>query len=434
MSGFEKLVCMGGVAGSGKSTLIMFLLLKWAKNELWSDSSNEEQHYDFVFNIVCREINSVNDCNSLELLLKKQFPEVFDIITFADLLNISDHVLIIIDGIDEFISLEDVNKLCEGASQVSPIAKSLYEAINPLEPSLMGHSVLISGRPEAIVLIQNLFNKSIEVKAIEVLGFNPTNVDLYISKYFADSPELYKLVTSKVSQSTNLTVMGSLPVFLSIISDMFESESDISPDTTTELFSWALGLYLRNHFRDKHFRGLENLNLKGLFRRKEVRETLDIVIEIAYRMLSEGTVVFDAHLFPNQLEESLEYCGLITKINIGEFDVKYQFRHLSLQEFCAAAHILKCDISRTEILINPRLRGCIPMLCGLENASVAKAKSPPIIKSFVNALCPKLQHKPPLLSSLATELFDVKNQPHVLTGEVCSLWEYFLYPTITMRF
>lgn len=405
----SPLVCLGGVAGSGKSTLLLYTVLKWARGELWNVTDG--QQYDFVFTIICREINCMEKLDSLESLLKFLYPDVFHLLTFEELQSIADRVLIIIDGIDEFIGLTDM--LSQHHGKMTGISKCLYQAINPVNASLFDHKVLISGRPEAIGMVQQKFRKLVSLKSIEVLGFDQKNIELFVHNIFYDNKEKEVLVLQKLKESTNLSLMASLPVYLSIICSLFSSETSMNADTSVELYSWALGLYLKNHFRTED---MSYMTLRDIFKRKDVGKVLTVVSEMAYQMLCNGTVVFNADSLPQICEESLEYCGLVTKVFIDEFTIKYQFRHLSLQEFCAAIHILKEGFPRKEILENHRLRGCIPVLCGLESALIPGCHTANITKAILNALDVKngLAEKP-CIQLLAENLF-VEARHCVLTG------------------
>ncbi|XP_057302922.1 NACHT, LRR and PYD domains-containing protein 9-like [Hydractinia symbiolongicarpus] len=407
----KDLVCLGGVAGSGKSTLLLYMLLKWARQELWTGSVG--QQFDFVFTIICREINFIENCSSLESILKKLYPKVFQLISFEQLLLIADKVLVIVDGVDEFIGLDDMISQQDGSQSGLDLSRSLFQAVNPLHPSLFRHKVLISGRPEAISKVQKRFQKIVDVRSIEVLGFNNENVALFVQSYFSNNRQQYQTVLQKIKESTNLSVMASLPVYLSIICNLFFNESNATVNTSVELFCWALGLYLKDHFRGK---AVSTMNLRELFKQEFVRNMLAVVAAMAYEMLCCGTVVFDADSLSGQFEESLEYCGLVTKVFVDEFTVKYQFRHLSLQEFCAAAHILRKDIPRKDVINNNRLRGCVPLLCGLESVFSTSSNSPPILKAIVHAMEVQNLTQEPVLSYLVDNLFSYGHQPCVLTG------------------
>ena len=126
----DELVYLRGVAGIGKSTLCDMFCFKWAKGEL-----KNQANIDFIFKFNCREINNISDrFSSLEELFLDQYADIFRQINFADLKEIADRVLIIVDGIDE---LQQLSKDC-------CYHQLIFDLINPKGKWLKNHKSIVT--------------------------------------------------------------------------------------------------------------------------------------------------------------------------------------------------------------------------------------------------------------------------------------------------
>ena len=74
----DQLVIVRGVAGIGKSTMIKRYVLKWAKNEILTSSTDNAKHIDFLFFFECRELNTTPNICSPEEMLKTKYPDILE--------------------------------------------------------------------------------------------------------------------------------------------------------------------------------------------------------------------------------------------------------------------------------------------------------------------------------------------------------------------
>ena len=75
---YEKLITandrhcfLRGVAGIGKTSLLEYMTLKWAKRELFKDDDGREL-FDFLFLIKCRELEE-SKSETIEAFIKRKF-------------------------------------------------------------------------------------------------------------------------------------------------------------------------------------------------------------------------------------------------------------------------------------------------------------------------------------------------------------------------
>ena len=344
----DDIVICNGIAGIGKSTLLYYLATCWSDNRIWnnkigssSTDVDSEVWFDFVFIFEFRRLNSLSEIDSLEALLVSQYPCVFDLITFKELSNSAKTVLIILDGADEFAYMNDVRSLENGYVNDVKIARAVYDLFNSPDSGL-NHKLLISGRPEASRDLLNLFkNKAVTTKRIEVIGFSLSSVDLFIRKSCKKDKHTYTNIRRAIDRSSNIAAMAAIPFFLSIICLLFREYPTVSaPATMTELYVWAIILFLKNHCRHKQ---ISTLSVDEIILNKDVHIILRNAFKLAYKAQYFKEIIFsrvDAN------EELLLSSGLLTKVYLDGLEVKYQFKHLSYQEFLAAAYIFDEDIER----------------------------------------------------------------------------------------
>ena len=166
----DEMVFVRGVAGSGKTTMVDMVALKWAKRELGKAFAK----VDFLFRFNCRELNNLLRRGlTLEDLLMQSYPTIFKEISLQDLMHISERVLIMVDGMDELSGIYQIDNREEDETQV------VFQLMNPKQkPFLKNHKTIVSGRPKACEFVRAQFTrKNLKTKVIQVCGFNSLNVE-----------------------------------------------------------------------------------------------------------------------------------------------------------------------------------------------------------------------------------------------------------------
>ena len=99
----DKYVIINGIPGVGKTTLVNSLLYQWSCENIWNGKDGNPT-FDFVFVLYCRELNKYMkriEINAEKMLID-QYNEIFQIIKLNDLRSVKEHVLIVIEGFDEY--------------------------------------------------------------------------------------------------------------------------------------------------------------------------------------------------------------------------------------------------------------------------------------------------------------------------------------------
>ena len=225
-------------------------------------------------------------------------------------------------------------------------------------------------RPKACEFIKFKLRKSRNiVKSIEVCGFSSENVKKYITRFFNCNEDTTKAdkVFQIVSNSNDLSVMASVPVFLWIMCNIY-NEDLVTQDiqSKTELYLYTCLVFMRNHMRT--ISGLVFENLFDLVNNKEFLKILKTLATLSLQTYINHKVLFDDEDVQNlQCSVHLEQTGFIVKSN-GKGALKksvYQFKHLVLQEFLCSLY-LSVTKNIKPYLSNRELASCTPTLLGID--------------------------------------------------------------------
>ena len=118
-----------------------------------------------------------------------------------ELQDISHRILILVDVADELKSFHEIS---DPKIRESPgLVKSVYDFINIRSMFLTGHKTIIAARPEACQIIETEFKMTINMKMVEVCGFNSESVNIYVDNYFVNNPITAQIVKQKIEESEN---------------------------------------------------------------------------------------------------------------------------------------------------------------------------------------------------------------------------------------
>ena len=224
----DEFVIVRGIAGIGKTSMVDSYVLKWEKHEILNGNNNSH-HIDFLFKLTCRNINTFTNISTAEQLLRTEYGSVLKDVEFEDLEDVSHRILILIDGADELQSLHQISNA--ESRQNSGLLKSVYQLINIKSNFLTNHKTIIAARPEACQIIDATFKSTVKIKMMEVCGFNPSSVCMYIDNYFGKNIITAQIVKQKIEESENLTVMASIPVYTWVICAIFGEEINTESPT-----------------------------------------------------------------------------------------------------------------------------------------------------------------------------------------------------------
>ena len=394
----DELIVIRGIAGIGKTSFIDTFVLKWIEGEILKD-------VDYVIKLACRELNRMTDVHSLEILLRQKFPHIFQNRSYRDLSEISEKVLIILDGFDELKDHRDFLTLTKG-KQVNPSMISvLYELIRPRSANLPNKRVIVCGRPQACDVITKSFGDVIQIKLVEISGFDEKNVGIYINKYFEGKTDMIKRAKIKIAESESLKSMSKIPVFLYIMCNIFESEMHFEHiNTMTKLYIAACLVFLREHARENDGKDLRDCTLMDICQDEDVLETVRQLAAFSYQSLKFKRIIFPEKDFEHiSCMKAIEKSGMIEKLEGGEEGKVFQFTHLVLEEFLAALHIFLKGKNINKLHEIDNMRNCLPIVAGLEGLMDPTCIAPEYIKEFINNLCKTTEI--PTVISLCTEKY-----------------------------
>ena len=351
----DQLVLVRGVAGIGKSTMINRYVLKWAREEILTDASNNEK-IDFLFFLECRELNTKPNMSSLGELLKEKYPRVFRYLDLTDLQNIADRVMIVVDGLDELQGVYDEN------NQSCPTTQLIKKVIDAKSSFLKGHRTIACGRPKACEFIKSKMNSQ-KTKLVEVCGFDEKKTMEYIDHFFrGDLEKANKL--KEIIKRPNPRVMSSVPVLLWVMCLLYSEDFDEEINTTTELYTYGLFVFLKEHLRG--IKNLESQNLATLVCTLEFGQIVYSLSEISVKTYMQHKMVFtDDDIKDIGCSIHLEQSGLAVKHSSGKLGCEvYQFKHLAFQEYlCALFLCLAKGVSKYST--NRELSSCTPTILGI---------------------------------------------------------------------
>ena len=364
VSADDRLVSLRGIAGIGKTFLLESIVHRWANNKLYTGGNNSLQ-VDILFILTCRELNLLSKNATWRDIIESADAKVSDCM-IEDITDISDRVMIILDGTDEWNCLKEIQQI--KTKKCSPITNAVHDLINPTSTIFPGRTILIAGRPQACDIIESILsrNRIKRIKRIESIGFSHEIVKLYVKNYFKDNGNLCDFVLQTIEEVTTLKNMSSIPVYLWIICHLYGYDDSIpAPKTSTRLLLYTLLIFLREHLKTSL---TETKTLYEIASDENILKSITQVAALSNEMYTQGKVVFYENDFTDKdlLGMDLEISGFIVSSNTERFGRIYQFKHLVLMEFFTAIDILLHLNSYTPDEMKNRYAACMPIISGLQ--------------------------------------------------------------------
>ena len=310
----ERMLVLG-CPGSGKTTLVHKVVKDWIQGLVLKGA-------ELVYLISLRPLTSEHDNKLSSILSPFHFSGESVLQQNIEEVN-GKGVCFILDGLDEYLPRSKQKSLIYALIDKSYLPEAM---------------VIVTSRPAAASAY--LPNKS-SFKQIEVFGFSRKDIFEYVnsfpfSKSFNNTEQKLKCF---LNSRPGVFDLCYLPVNVAIICFLYNCDSDILPETQTEMYKlFTTSIIIRQLKKSDDSAKLKSLeHLQG-----EEAESFKELCSVAYEMTVNSRQVLNHGEFSADSQHSL---GLVTTDMYthwsGEYQNRYSFLHLTLQEFLAAYHISK---------------------------------------------------------------------------------------------
>ena len=363
-------VVIDGPPGIGKTTLCRKLL------NMWSNGTLVHQQYDLVLYCPLRNSKIATATTLADLFVCQRY-EVQMVAEWFEKRN-GEGLLIIFDGWDEVSEQLRQSSLAasiickEKLDQCSVIVTSRSYASSSLlkMDTLSKHVQVIGFSKEEIstVIIQTL-QKDTKL-AQELIDENTTKYGFkshFTTTQSSKDSQLAVKLINDLEVRNDVQSLCYVPLVCSMVILVYRKEGGHLPTTLTQLYENFILQTIRRHVKRHDINPHTLGSLSSL--PSQLAKPLQEMCQLAYTNLANTRMTFSSHQLQSLSEAVKEdYLGLMTTFT--EYDEeKYQFLHLSIQEFLAAWWIAKHEKKTEEVFKDhfddDHFRMCLRFVAGL---------------------------------------------------------------------
>ena len=312
-------VIVDGPPGVGKTTMCKKLCNMWAKNEL------------------------KNCFFELVLLLPLRDEKVTSAVGIHDLVSFFHSNEVVCEGVRKQIKERNGRGLLlifDGWDEIDRKERSFVLDIIQRK-QLHSCSIMITSRTYASANLLKITN----IRHVEVLGFEKKEILSYIRKNLIDKTKAELLITDLKIRKDVLS-MCYIPFVCSMLLTVYRQCGYVLPHTLTKLYREFIRHSVNQSKKNELFDpDIESLNELSKDSKHEIKTAFDEICYFAYKHLQTQCNTFSRdQIHSRELIHSSEYrhFDFIKSYKIAGTS-KYQFFHLTIQEFLAAWWISQQD-------------------------------------------------------------------------------------------
>ncbi|XP_030046611.1 NACHT, LRR and PYD domains-containing protein 3 [Microcaecilia unicolor] len=329
-----KKILVSGVAGIGKTVFVQKILYDFSRTQTFDS-------FDFVIHFTFRDLNLVSKPTTLRNLILMKMGHLSRVLD--DVFLNSEHLLIILDGFDEFkfYNQIDVDRYVIDPDDEVELVQILGSLLNG--ELLPESTILLTSRPTVI--------NHIPVDCIErfviITGFSEKEVKDYFLKYFQTKEQGSEMFTF-VRENHFLFTLCYIPAFCWIVCSVLKESKNLNmdqPKTVTDIYSHYLIVILKHHTHNSN-------------KCSTVLETILDLGKLAYSTLLKHETVFYMHDLEPYTSNDLMHSFLdkTSVQNPESTEDVFSFTHFTVQEFFAALYYaleenLSVDMMELEVQI-----------------------------------------------------------------------------------
>ena len=312
-------ILIEGHAGIGKTTFVKEICIEWSEGKLLTSDK-------LVLLLLLRDPNVQNITNEHGLI--KYFTNYSTAELYKELLK--SHgvgVTLIIDGFDELST-----KLRHDS-----FFRELIE-----KRSLPKAKIVVTSRPSASACLHNVVDKR-----IEILGFEKSSKNLYVTEALQDSPSKLEKLQRHFQQYPNIDAICYIPLIMSIIVFLCMCQPDELPPTATKMYASFI-LHTICHYLKRAGKIPEDEIINKLEQFPPVVYTaLQDLQKTAFDGLVKDKIVFTVKELPVFCWHDPTCYGLLQSTEcysaeeIGTPTQSFNFLHLGIQEYFAAKYVTR---------------------------------------------------------------------------------------------